>query len=114
MLLDVHIIFLAERTAKDWQRILRHLGVKQHVIEAIEMDHPHSSYERAYKGYLHWQRSNSEGATFSALTDVLDIVKKSDLRRAMERKFSVEGEYFLLYANSICVSAFSYLVFSSK
>ena len=97
-LLTDHLRYIADRSVRDWRRILAELGVEDHIIEtvaedAVSRNYHHDSREIAYQGYLKWQQINPKKASFCILLEVLDNVKRNDITEGLKNDLNLTRMY---------------------
>ena len=100
-LLSIHLRYVADRTVRDWRRILSELGVDYFIIETVVEDaierNCHDSRELAYQGYLKWQQINPKQASFCVLHHALDKLNRNDINEGLKQEFDVSGMEPLFY-----------------
>ena len=83
LLLNRHLRLLADKTVRDWRRVLCELGVLNENIALNDQDcetrNITDSREIAYQGFLLWQRGISKEASFCKLFPALEKAGRKDL-----------------------------------
>ena len=81
-----------------WKQVGRSVGIKECMIENIEIDYEtDDERERAYQLLLIWTRAHGKKVTLDALVDILNYIGRNDIARAVlsdrrQKRFSVGSE----------------------
>ena len=74
---------LAHDVKQFWKKLGRELKVEGAMLDQIDLDNPHDSYEKSYQMLDQWRNSKVDSATYQILFNALSsrVVGRNDLAK---------------------------------